>query len=172
MKIFKIILILALLFSLSFVVCGEYTWQDEYGGFTTGKEEIGKYWRYADETIVFLDTSTNDGISTPLLEDDKHKYEIPWTEPEDEWVVIKKAKLQPDTLLGWFKDLTLDEKVEIYDWWKNESVKIEEEPDIDISIDDFFIYDFQNWSFRDGTFFVETQDGKWFIEMQEMKKVE
>lgn len=80
MKIFKIILILILLFSLSFGVCG--------------------------------DTSLRDSSSTTDMTTETNKTYVSWVDDES------------DTLLEWFKNLTLDEKVEIYMWWKYESVNL------------------------------------------------
>ena len=34
---------------------------------------------------------------------------------------IGKSQEEPDTLLEWFKDLTLDEKVEIYNHWQKKN---------------------------------------------------
>lgn len=43
-------------------------------------------------------------------------------EPTTDW--IKVCIGEPETLLGWFENLTLDEKVAVYNWWKNDSVTI------------------------------------------------
>lgn len=89
MRVFKIILILVLLFSIS--VFGQVS--DSY-------------------------------LSPDTLE---HTLEIPgsgdsmnwYWDPEDDSVVFQT---EPDTLLGWFKSLTLDEKIDVYNYWKNDSV--------------------------------------------------
>jgi len=39
----------------------------------------------------------------------------------------------------------------------------------DIS-DTNFVYEYWSMTFEDGKLFVETQDGKWYIEMKEIKK--
>ena len=39
----------------------------------------------------------------------------------------------------------------------------------DIS-DTNFVYEYWSMTFEDGKLFVETQDGKWFVEMKEIKK--
>ena len=39
---------------------------------------------------------------------------------------IGKSQTNPDTLLGWFKGLTLDEKVDVYNYWKDKSVNWKE----------------------------------------------
>jgi len=31
---------------------------------------------------------------------------------------------RPETLLDWFKSLTLDEKIDVYNYWKNDSVTL------------------------------------------------
>ena len=58
-----------------------------------------------------------------------YTFELPpyWNNPDGEWYrhnVNNNIETEPATLLEWFKSLTLDEKVEIYRWWKYESVNL------------------------------------------------
>lgn len=116
MKVFKIILILVLLFSV---------------GFGLGRLD------------VFGDSDNATSTSFPYYVDG------------------------PDvdsTLLEWFMYLDLDEKVEIYDWWKEKYL-----PE---NCDWTFIWnsDWETRMFDDeaGIFYIETPKGEWFIEMEKM----
>lgn len=93
MKIFKVILILVLLFSIS--VFANYNQPLTQGEISDWQKSYG---RIGDATSVTgMTTETN-------------KTYVSWVDDE------------PDTLLEWFKSLTLDEKIDVYNWWKNESV--------------------------------------------------
>lgn len=87
MKIFKIILILVLLFSIS---C------------------------YGTELMVSYDQPLSQG---EISDWQKSYGQIGKTKSNITW--IEEVPEEPDTLLEWFKDLTLDEKIKIYNWWKD-----------------------------------------------------
>ena len=76
--------------------------------------------------------------------------------------VMVSAKLSDETLKT-VEDLRWKDY-----WYGNSLTPID--CNIDIFIDDSFIYEFQNWSFKDGKLFVETHDGKWFIEMKKIEE--
>ena len=40
----------------------------------------------------------------------------------------------------------------------------------DVTNDWAFVYEYWSMTFEDGKLFVETQDGKWFVEMKEIKE--
>ena len=75
---------------------------DHYGEFTTGKEELEKYWLYKYGEIGDDITLENKDTYNRLWSDDKH------TEHEAE---------EPNSLNEWFCDLSLSEKIEIYIYW-------------------------------------------------------
>ena len=90
MKTFKIILILILLFTMS--VFASYNQPVTQGKISDWQESIGTY-----------------GGTKDTLEWNPNEYGITYI----------TSKEEPNTLLEWFKSLTLDEKVEIYNWWNN-----------------------------------------------------
>lgn len=91
MKVFKIILILVLLFSISVGVCGIYNQPLTQGEISDWQKSYGQIGDATSITDMTTETS---------------KTYVSWVDDE------------PDTLLEWFKSLTLDEKVEVYRWWK------------------------------------------------------
>ena len=99
MKIFKIILISVLLFSMSFGVFS----QDSY---------------LSPNTLRTADIQDGDLVGDITLELPPY-----WQNDRHRWNVRNDD--EPETLDQWFKDLSLDEKVEIYNWWKYESVNLE-----------------------------------------------
>ena len=98
MKILKIILILILLFSMSV-----------FGQPTTLENTL------THEPLEIADWYYEPGDSMNWNPD--YKY---W-DCENNPVVYQN---KPDTLLGWFKSLTLDEKIELYRWWKSDNVTL------------------------------------------------
>lgn len=86
MKIFKVILILILLFSISFGVYGRYNQPFRQGEIIDWQKS---YWEISERMPPFF----VEGPNPP----------------------------KPDTLLEWFKNLSLEEKVEIYNWWKDKN---------------------------------------------------
>lgn len=98
MKILKIVLILLLLFGLSFGVLGEG-------------------WRTLEirpmDLMNYGDADTHDTLEMDITDYPLKQTDIDLSQYQ-EYV----------TLLGWFKDLSLDEKVAVYNWWKYESVNL------------------------------------------------
>ena len=92
MKVLKIILILALLFSMNV---------------------FGQTPPIVRNRTLEIPKSWYRNIGDKMNWDPDYTY---WSYAE----VLDK----PDTLLEWFKGLTLDEKVEVYNWWKYESVNL------------------------------------------------
>ena len=98
MKILKIILILVLLFSMSVFGQDTRTADIQDGDITF---EIPQSWHY----------EPGDSMN--------------WDPDRTYWTYTKDSiKIEPETLLEWFKSLTLNEKIEVYRWWKYDSVNL------------------------------------------------
>lgn len=99
MKVFKIILILVLLFSVNFGVLGN---SDSY---------------LSPNTLKIAGWRTLEIRPGDLMNyDPDYTYWRSYRSYED-----KDDDSLPDTLLEWFKNLTLDEKVEMYNHWQKKA---------------------------------------------------
>ena len=108
MKVFKLILVLVMLISMS--VFATYNQPLTQGEISDWQESL---WNTKTE---WRDTPADNDIL--VWDDDKSCWEWKLIDPKDPTSTLIQCK-KPYTLLEWFKSLTLDEKVEIYNLWKD-----------------------------------------------------
>ena len=112
MKVFKLILILVLLFSMN--ALGGYNQPKTQGEISDWQESFGTA------------STTSEAI---VWDDEENCWSWKLIDPKDPTSTLVQCD-KPDTLLEWFKNLTLDEKVEVYELWRDKDNPIDTSLDL------------------------------------------